>query len=59
LGCYDSIYIAQAPLCKVMSGRDERHLKDDLEEAGYMVNVVLSTTAVPRAKAQTSSRAKR
>ena len=43
------VYIAQPPLYKVKAGRDERYLKDDLEEAGYMMNVALNTAAlVPR-----------
>ncbi|MES2743089.1 MAG: DNA topoisomerase (ATP-hydrolyzing) subunit B [Pseudomonadota bacterium] len=43
------IYIAQPPLYKVKVGRDERYLKDDLEEAGYMMTVALNTAAlVPR-----------
>jgi DNA gyrase subunit B len=40
------IYIAQPPLYKVKAGRDERYLKDDLEEAGYMMNVALNTAAL-------------
>jgi DNA gyrase subunit B len=43
------IYIAQPPLYKVKSGRDERYLKDDAEEATYMMNVALNTAVlVPR-----------
>ncbi len=37
------IYIAQPPLYKVKAGRDERYLKDDLEEAGYMMQVALNS----------------
>jgi DNA gyrase subunit B len=40
------IYIAQPPLYKVKAGRDERYLKDDLEEAGYMMNVALNTAVL-------------
>src|SRR6476620_2339711 len=43
------IYIAQPPLYKVKVGRDERYLKDDVEEASYMMNVALNTAAlIPR-----------
>jgi DNA gyrase subunit B len=40
------IYIAQPPLYKVKSGRDERYLKDDLEEASYMMTVALNSAAL-------------
>ncbi|UGQ46643.1 DNA topoisomerase (ATP-hydrolyzing) subunit B [Massilia endophytica] len=47
------IYIAQPPLYKVKAGRDERYLKDDLEEAGYMMNVALNTAVLtPREGAE-------
>ncbi|HZX26366.1 MAG TPA: DNA topoisomerase (ATP-hydrolyzing) subunit B [Telluria sp.] len=36
------IYIAQPPLYKVKAGRDERYLKDDVEEASYMMTVALN-----------------
>jgi DNA gyrase subunit B len=36
------IYIAQPPLYKVKHGRDERYLKDDLEEASYMMQIALN-----------------
>jgi len=36
------IYIAQPPLYKVKAGRDERYLKDDSEEASYMMTVALN-----------------
>lgn len=36
------IYIAQPPLYKVKAGRDERYLKDDLEEASYMMTLALN-----------------
>lgn len=35
------IYIAQPPLYKVKAGRDERYLKDDLEEATHMMAIAL------------------
>jgi len=40
------IYIAQPPLYKVKSGRDERYLKDDAEEASYMMSVALNNAAL-------------
>jgi DNA gyrase subunit B len=40
------IYIAQPPLYKVKAGGDERYLKDDAEEASYMMDVALNTTAL-------------
>ena len=40
------IYIAQPPLYKVKAGRDERYLKDDAEEASYMMTVALSNAAL-------------
>ena len=36
------IYIAQPPLYKVKSGRDERYLKDETEETSYMLQVALN-----------------
>lgn len=36
------IYIAQPPLYKVKAGRDERYLKDDVEESSYMMQVALN-----------------
>jgi DNA gyrase subunit B len=47
------IYIAQPPLYKVKAGRDERYLKDDAEEATYMMTVALNTAALtPREGAE-------
>jgi len=47
------VYIAQPPLYKVKAGRDERYLKDDAEEAGYMMNVALNTAVLtPREGAE-------
>ncbi|WP_312519934.1 toprim domain-containing protein, partial [Massilia sp.] len=43
------IYIAQPPLYKVKAGRDERYLKDDVEEASYMMTFALnSASLIPR-----------
>jgi len=41
-----NIYIAQPPLYKVKAGRDERYLKDDAEEANYMMTVALTGAAL-------------
>jgi DNA gyrase subunit B len=40
------IYIAQPPLYKVKAGRDERYLKDDAEEAQYMMTVALTNASL-------------
>lgn len=47
------IYIAQPPLYKVKHGKDERYLKDEVEEASYMLQVSLKDASlVPRADAE-------
>jgi DNA gyrase subunit B len=47
------IYIAQPPLYKVKSGKDERYLKDEVEEASYMLQVSLKEASlVPLAGAE-------
>jgi DNA gyrase subunit B len=46
------IYIAQPPLYKVKSGKDERYLKDEVEESSYMLQVSLKEASlVPQAGA--------
>ncbi|CAM5191498.1 DNA gyrase subunit B OS=Castellaniella defragrans OX=75697 GN=gyrB PE=3 SV=1 [Castellaniella defragrans] len=43
------VYIAQPPLYKVKVGRDKRYLKDDAEEAQFMLQLALKDTElVPR-----------
>jgi DNA gyrase subunit B len=47
------IYIAQPPLYKVKAGRDERYLKDDIEEVAYMTNFALNgAVLVPNTDAE-------
>src|SRR5699024_11284273 len=40
------IYIAQPPLYKVRVGRTERYLKDDAEEAQFMLGLALQNSAI-------------
>ncbi len=40
------VYIAQPPLYKVKVGREERYLKDDAEEAQFMLQVALKDAAL-------------
>src|SRR5690606_12768500 len=40
------IYIAQPPLYKVKVGREERYLKDDAEEAQFMLQLALKDAAL-------------
>ena len=40
------VYIAQPPLYKVKAGREERYLKDDTEEAQFMLSLALKDAAV-------------
>ena len=40
------IYIAQPPLYKVKARQDERYLKDDVEEASYMMQLALNDAAL-------------
>ncbi|GAA0510155.1 MAG: DNA topoisomerase (ATP-hydrolyzing) subunit B [Pigmentiphaga sp.] len=47
------VYIAQPPLYKVKVGRDERYLKDDAEEAAFMLELSLKDARLfPSADAQ-------
>jgi len=47
------VYIAQPPLYKVKQGRDERYLKDEQEEAQFMLQLALKDAAlIPREGAE-------
>jgi len=47
------VYIAQPPLYKIKAGRDERYLKDDLEEASHMMAIALNgASLIPREGAE-------
>src|SRR5690606_8567804 len=40
------VYIAQPPLYKVKVGREERYLKDEIEEAQFMLQLALKDAAL-------------
>ena len=52
------VYIAQPPLYKVKVGREERYLKDDIEEAQFMLQVALRDAAVVPSEGASRSKAK-
>jgi len=50
------IYIAQPPLYKIKAGKDERYLKDEVEESSYMLTLSLKDASlVPQADAEAIS----
>jgi DNA gyrase subunit B len=50
------IYIAQPPLYKIKAGKDERYLKDEVEESSYMLTLSLKDASlVPQAGANAIS----
>ena len=50
------IYIAQPPLYKIKAGKDERYLKDEVEESSYMLTLSLKDASlVPHAGAEAIS----
>jgi DNA gyrase subunit B len=50
------IYIAQPPLYKIKAGKDERYLKDEVEESSYMLTLSLKDASlVPQAGAEAIS----
>jgi DNA gyrase subunit B len=50
------VYIAQPPLYKVKAGRDERYLKDDQEEAQYMMQLALKDAELAASEGATPIR---
>ena len=47
------IYIAQPPLFKIKAGKDERYLKDEVEETAFMLELaLLNASLIPKANAE-------